>query len=171
MKGLGSDKMMSIIKELQFNFPKMRGGSMAVRNFSKNSSDLVAGSFPKRRIFFYEVKLLKWLSETPDRRCLKVDELSVCVNFSPSRTFSTPPPPSIVVLQMNFGCRLAIRSTDQPNQPSNVLTSQSTNESTNKQNQLTTSQLNNQLSNQPSYQPTNPAARQPSKPTKPKFVP
>ena len=38
----------SIIKNLQYNFPKMRGGgSKAVWNFSENSSDLVAGSFPK----------------------------------------------------------------------------------------------------------------------------
>ena len=40
----------SIIKKLQFNFPKMggRGGrSKAVWNFSENLSDLVAGPFPK----------------------------------------------------------------------------------------------------------------------------
>ena len=37
----------SIIKKLQHNFPKMRGGgSKAVWNFSKKSSDLVAGFFP-----------------------------------------------------------------------------------------------------------------------------
>ena len=29
-------------KKLQYNFPKMRGGSKAVWNFSENSSDLVA---------------------------------------------------------------------------------------------------------------------------------
>ena len=37
----------SIIKSLQHDFPKMRGGgSKAVWNFSKKSSDLVAGYFP-----------------------------------------------------------------------------------------------------------------------------
>ena len=37
----------SIIKNLQNNFPKMRGGgSKAVWNISENSSDLVAPSFP-----------------------------------------------------------------------------------------------------------------------------
>ena len=34
-------------KKLQYNFPKMRGGgSKAGWNFSKNSSNLVAGPFP-----------------------------------------------------------------------------------------------------------------------------
>ena len=38
----------SIMKKLQYNFPKMRGGeSKVVWTFSKKSSDLVAGSFPK----------------------------------------------------------------------------------------------------------------------------
>ena len=37
----------SIIKKIQYDFPKMGGGSKAVSNFSKNASDLVAGSFPK----------------------------------------------------------------------------------------------------------------------------
>ena len=40
----------SIIKYLQHDFPKMRGGSKAVWVFSKNSSDLVAGSFLYSRI-------------------------------------------------------------------------------------------------------------------------
>ena len=35
----------SIIKNLQYNFPKMRGGSKAVCSVSKKSSDLVAGPF------------------------------------------------------------------------------------------------------------------------------
>ena len=34
-------------KKLQYNLPKMRRGSKAVWNFSENSSDLVAGPFPK----------------------------------------------------------------------------------------------------------------------------
>ena len=33
-------------KNLQYNFPKMRGGSKAVWNFSENSSDFVARPFP-----------------------------------------------------------------------------------------------------------------------------
>ena len=34
-------------KKLQYDFPKMRGGgSKAVKNFSENSSDLVAPPFP-----------------------------------------------------------------------------------------------------------------------------
>ena len=37
----------SVIKNLQYDFPKMRGGSNAVWNFSKISSDLVAGPFPQ----------------------------------------------------------------------------------------------------------------------------
>ena len=36
-----------IIKNLQYDFPIMRRGSRAVWNFSENSSDLVAGPFPK----------------------------------------------------------------------------------------------------------------------------
>ena len=41
----------SIIKKLQHNFPKMRGGgSKAVWNFSENSSDLVEPSFPYFRL-------------------------------------------------------------------------------------------------------------------------
>ena len=36
-----------IRKQLQNNFPKMRGGSKAVSNFSENSSDLLAPTFPK----------------------------------------------------------------------------------------------------------------------------
>ena len=38
----------SIIKKLQYNFPKMKGGggSKAIWNFSENSSDLVAPPFP-----------------------------------------------------------------------------------------------------------------------------
>jgi len=37
-----------LMKNLQYNFPKMRGGggSNAIWNFSKNSSDLVAPPFP-----------------------------------------------------------------------------------------------------------------------------
>ena len=37
----------AIIKKAQHDFPKMRGGSKAVWNFSKNSSVLVGLSFPK----------------------------------------------------------------------------------------------------------------------------
>ena len=37
--------IISVIKKLQYNFPKMRGGSKAVWNFSENSSDFVAGPF------------------------------------------------------------------------------------------------------------------------------
>ena len=37
----------SIIKKLQYNFPKMRGGSKAVWNFSEKSSHLAHPSFPK----------------------------------------------------------------------------------------------------------------------------
>ena len=37
--------------KLQYNFPKVRGGSKAVWNFSENSSDLVAEAFPKRDVF------------------------------------------------------------------------------------------------------------------------
>ena len=38
----------SIIRILQYNFQKMRGGGVS---FYKNSSDLVAGSFPNRLLF------------------------------------------------------------------------------------------------------------------------
>ena len=43
----GTNANISIIKKLQYNFPKMRGGAKAVWKFSKNSSDLVAGPFPE----------------------------------------------------------------------------------------------------------------------------
>ena len=46
----------SIIKKMQHNFPKMRGGSKAVWNFSKNSSDLVAWPFPKSYPLFLDEK-------------------------------------------------------------------------------------------------------------------
>ena len=38
-------------KNLQHNFPKIRGGWKVVWNFSENSSDLVAEAFPKRDVF------------------------------------------------------------------------------------------------------------------------
>ena len=38
----------SIIKKLQHNFPKMRGGSKAAWNFSENSSVLETPSVPKK---------------------------------------------------------------------------------------------------------------------------
>ena len=41
----------SIIINLQYNFPKMRGGSKAVWNFSKKSSNLVAGPFPNLDVY------------------------------------------------------------------------------------------------------------------------
>ena len=55
----------SIIKNLQHDIPKMRAGSKAVWSFSKKSSDLVAGSFPKgnntpkRFVFLKETTLWK----------------------------------------------------------------------------------------------------------------
>ena len=36
----------SVIKNLQYDFPKMRGGAKAVWNFSENSFDSLAGPFP-----------------------------------------------------------------------------------------------------------------------------
>ena len=45
----------SIIKKFAIQFFKNEGGSKAIWNFSKNSSDLVAGSFPKVNSFFFLV--------------------------------------------------------------------------------------------------------------------
>ena len=42
-------RLYSFLKNLQYDFPKMRGGgSKAVWNFSENSSVLVGGGFPNR---------------------------------------------------------------------------------------------------------------------------
>ena len=40
-------RLYSFLKNLQYDFPKMRGGSKAVWNFSENSSVLVGTGFPK----------------------------------------------------------------------------------------------------------------------------
>ena len=60
--------IISIIKKLQYNFPKMRGGgSKAVWNFSKNSSDLVAGPFPMESIVYDHSKASDGILQYPPR--------------------------------------------------------------------------------------------------------
>ena len=56
---------MNFGKKLQYDFPKMRGGSKAVWNFSENSSVLDVSGIPKQRSAlqeseFAEVTLLKY---------------------------------------------------------------------------------------------------------------
>ena len=59
----------SVIRNLQYNFPKMRGGGgeKALRNFSKNSSDLVAGPFPMESIVYDHSKASDGILQYPPR--------------------------------------------------------------------------------------------------------
>ena len=78
----------STIKNLQYNFPKKKGGSRAVWNFSKNSSDLVAGSFPYQVIVR---TIIKRIVITIQSGVISNSEISAQGHFSAERTtrFST----------------------------------------------------------------------------------
>ena len=72
--------------DLQQNFPKMRGGSKVVWNFSKTSSNLVAGPFP-----YAEDNMLKYLK-------YKYTHIYIRINLGHAPSESTPEHPCLTCL-------------------------------------------------------------------------
>ena len=54
----------AIIKNLQYNFPKTRGGSKAIWNFSEKTSVLVGSSVPNVRKILMLGRSLRWHLES-----------------------------------------------------------------------------------------------------------